>query len=250
MAVCSAQDVQTWLGLSQLDALAQMVWQLGEQHVKDFLGWEFIEQTTVTEYSPLDQAVPLVNDPQYTVNTGHTRAVPANYYTANTIQLRHVPVRPTSANTVIIEDWTGFFGEMPGSFPPSGTLQFGVDYFFKCEEPAQNGNLPLCWSGQLMRRTFWWPNTPGSLQIQYVCGFSPQELAGRYSCFKAACLETIADLYLRAKAVGLGHFSDILSESDGGGVSVTYTPKVLAVEIPDSAALRLQRYTFTGEMAM
>lgn len=250
MSVCSAQDVQTFLGLPALDALALQVWPLGENHVCDFLGWEFIEQQTVTEMSPLDQAMPYLSDPVYVVNANHSRAVPANYYQANVIQLRHVPVRPTAQNTVVVEDWTGFFGEMPGSFPAGGTLQFGVDYFFKLEKPAQNGNLPICWSGQLERRTFWWPNTPGSLSVQYVAGFSPQELAGRYSVFKTACLETIADLYLRGKAISLGHFPNIASESDGGGVSVSYVAKALATEIPDSAALKLQKYQFAGEIGL
>lgn len=249
MPVISPQEAQDWLGLTTLDSLAKSLMQRAEQHVCDFLGWEFICQQTIQEFLPLDQATPFIQDPVYTVNSGYNRAVPANYYSANVLQLRHVPLRPQANNITVYEDWTGYFGQMPGSFA-APALEFGVDYFLKVEEPAQNGNLPLCWSGQLVRRTFWWPNIPGSIKISYVAGFSDGELAGRYSVFKTACLETLADLYLRAKAVGLGHFSDIKSESDGGGVSVTYADKVLAVEIPDSAALALDKYRYCGEMAL
>lgn len=243
MPVLSTQDALNWLGLSSLDNVATDCLQRAEQHVCDFLGWEFICQQSITEYLPLDQAAPYIQDPIYTVNAGYNRAVPANYYSANILQCRHVPVRPAVAAPVVYEDWTGYFGQMPGSFsgPP---LEYGVDYFIKTEEPG------ISWSGIMVRRTFWWPNVPGSLKLTYTAGFSDAELAGRYSSFKTACLETLGDLYMRAKALGLGHFSDISSESDGGSVSVTYADKVFNCEIPDSAAQRLDRYRYCGELAL
>jgi hypothetical protein len=244
MAVCSTQDALNWLGLSSLDALAADCLQRAEQHVCDHLGWEFISQQSITEYLPLDQATPMVNDPQYIVDSGHQRAIPANYYSNNALQLRHVPVRPLVATPQIYEDWTAYFGQTPGSFPSSGLLTMGVDYFIKTEEPG------ISWSGQLIRRTFWFPNIPGSVKATYTAGFSDTELSGRYSSIKSAILETLADLYMRAKALGLGHFSDIASESDGGGVSVTYRDKVLNCGIPDRAAQMLERYMFCGEIAL
>ena len=249
MGVINNQEACDWLGVSALDSLALGLMQRAERHVCRHLGWGFICQRSITEFFPLDQATPFISDPVYTVNSGYNRAIPANYYSANVIQIRNVPVRPDSSTMTVLEDWTGYFGQMPGSFagPP---LEYGVDYFMKAEEPAQNGNAALSWSGQLVRRTFWWPNTPGSLKITYTAGFSDAELAGDYSDLKDAVLETLADLYLRAKAVGLGHFSDISSESDGGGVNVQYRDKVFNCGIPDLAASMLERFMFCGEIAL
>lgn len=244
MSVVSVQEAQDWLGLSSLDSLANSLIQRAERHVCRHLGWSFIGQRSVTEYLPLEQALPLVADPPYVVDSQHTRAVPANYYTANVLQLRHIPVRPLLATPVVYEDWTGYFGQPPGSFPSSGLLEYGVDYFIRTEEPG------LSWSGQLLRRTYWFPNIPGSVKATYTAGFTDAELASDYSDLKDAVLETLADLYLRAKAVGLGHFSDIKSESDGGGVSVAYADKVLNCGIPDRAAMMLEGFMFCGEIAL
>ena len=232
-------DIQSYLGLSAMNALATLVQGLAEQHVKDFLGVQEIEQQTWVEYYPLDQGATGVSDPHYVVDSAHQRAVPGLYFAPNTIQLRNLPVRSI---TEVREDATGYFGQGPGSFGPQTVLQAGGDYFLKQEQPG------LSWSGHLVRRSFWFPATLGSVKVTYVAGFTPQELSGRWQAFKAAVLETAADLYLRGKAISLGQKPGVTAENLGGGASASYVNERLSgLPIPDAAAEMLQPYVNYGE---
>ena len=210
--ITSSQDIMTWFGLSAMDALATAVQQLAEQHVKDHLGWQEIEQQTWTEYLPLHEGQTYVEDPAYVVNSSHTQAVPGVYFQPNVIQLRNLPVRSI---TNFWEAPTGYFGHPAGSFaaPP---LPLGEDYYLKLEQDG------IGWSGHLVRRSFWFPAAPGSMKIEYVAGFTAAELSGRWSVFKTAVQIAAADLYLRGKAVSLGNFLYISAVCDGGSVSVFY----------------------------
>jgi hypothetical protein len=237
--ITASAEVQTYLGLSAMNPLATLVQGLAEQHVKDFLGVEELEQQTWVEYYPLDQGASGDADPQYTVDSGRQRAVPGLYLTPNTIQLRNLPVRSI---TEVREDATGYFGQTPGGFGPATILQPGGDYFLKQEQAG------LSWSGHLVRRSFWFPATLGSVMVTYVAGFTAEEFAGRWRVFKTAVLETAADLYLRGKAISLGQRPGIAAESLGGGASASYVNERLAgVPTPDPVAEMLQPYVNYGE---
>jgi len=239
--ILSDDDLMAYLGLSSMDSLAKFVQVQAENHVKDFLGWKEIEQNTWTEYYPIHEGYTQTSDPQYVVNNAHTMAVPMLYYQPRVIQLRHIPVRSI---TNFWEDPTGFFGQPTGSFSAPALTQ-GNDYFLKVEEPG------ISWTGQLVRLWYWFSSMPGSQKVQYVSGFTQPELAGRYSIFKTAIAETAAELYMRGKALSLGHLPNIASESDGGGVSVSYYRNRLgAVGVPDNVAEYLQEYVFYGEHAL
>ena len=237
--ITAASDVQTYLGLSAMNALATLVQGLAEQHVKDFLGVQELEQQTWVEYYPIDQGATGDADPHYVVDGGHRQAVPGLYLAPNTIQLRNLPVRSI---TEVREDATGYFGQTPGSFGAATILQAGGDYFLKQEQTG------LSWSGHLVRRAFWFPATLGSVMVTYVAGFTALELSGRWQAFKTAVLETAADLYLRGKAISLGERPGIAAESLGGGASASYFNERLAgVPVPDSVAEMLQPYVNYGE---
>jgi hypothetical protein len=237
--ITAPAEIQTYLGLSAMNALATLVQGLAEQHIKDFLGVQEIEQQTWAEYYPLDQGVAGADDPQYVVDSAHQRAVPGLYYAPNTIQLRNLPVRSI---TEVREDATGYFGQTPGSFGPETILQAGGDYFLKQEQAG------LSWSGHLVRRSFWFPATLGSVMVAYVAGFTAEELGGRWQVFKTAVLETAADLYLRGKAISLGERPGVTAESLGGGASASYVNERLAgLPVPDAAAELLQPYVNYGE---
>lgn len=239
--ITSPSDIQTYLGLASMTALATQVQALAEEHVKDFLGWQEVEQQTWVEYYPREQGAANTNDPHYIVASNHQRAVPGFYFAPNIIQLQQLPVRSI---TEVREDATGYFGQVAGSFGSNTILQQGGDYFLKTEQSG------IAWSGQLVRRAFWFPATMGSVMVTYVAGFTAAELSGRWQVFKTAVLETAGDLYLRAKALSMGHKPDITSEADGGGVSASYVYNRLAgVSLPDAVADMLQPYVNYGEMA-
>lgn len=240
--ITSPSDIQTYLGLASMTALATQVQALAEEHVKDFLGWQEVEQQTWVEYYPREQGAANTNDPHYIVASNHQRAVPGFYFAPNIIQLQQLPVRSI---TELREDATGYFGQVAGSFGSNTILQQGSDYFLKTEQTG------IAWSGQLVRRAFWFPATMGSVMVTYVAGFTAAELSGRWQVFKTAVLETAGDLYLRAKALSMGHKPDIASEADGGGVSASYLYNRLAgVSLPDAVADMLQPYVNYGEMAL
>jgi hypothetical protein len=245
--ITTATDIQTYLDLASLTPLATQAQALAEQHVKDFLGWGEVEQQTWIEYYPQEQGVTNIGDPHYIVASNHQRAIPGFYLADNTIQLRQLPARSI---TEVREDATGYFGQPAGSFGSNTILQQGSDYFLKVENPAIYGGQPISWSGHLVRRTLWFPAI-GSVMVTYVAGFTSGELSGRWQVFKTAVLETAADLYLRAKALAMGHKPDIASEADGGGVSVSYVYNRLAnTPVPDVVAAMLQPYMNYGEGAM
>ncbi len=240
--ITTSSDIQTYLGLASMTALATQVQALAEAHVKDFLGWQEVEQQTWVEYYPREQGATNTNDPHYIVASNHQRAVPGFYFAPNIIQLQQLPVRSI---TEVREDATGYFGQVAGSFGSNTLLQQGSDYFLKTEQGG------IAWSGQLIRRAFWFPATIGSVMVTYVAGFTAAELSGRWQVFKTAVLETAGDLYLRAKALSMGHKPDIDSEADGGGVSASYVNNRLAgVSVPDAVADMLQPYVNYGEMAL
>ncbi|HJT31870.1 MAG TPA: hypothetical protein VJ783_07430 [Pirellulales bacterium] len=240
--ITSSSDIQIYLGLASMTALATQVQALAEEHVKDFLGWQEVEQQTWVEYYPREQGATNTNDPHYIVASNHQRAVPGFYFAPNIIQLQQLPVRSI---TEVREDATGYFGQVAGSFGSNTVLQQGSDYFLKTEQGG------IAWSGQLVRRAFWFPATMGSVMVTYVAGFTVAELSGRWQVFKTAVLETAGDLYLRAKAFSMGHKPDIASEADGGGVSASYVYNRLAgVPVPDAVADMLQPYVNYGEMAL
>lgn len=240
--ILSDQDIMTFFGLSSMDNLATMVQNLAEQHVKDFLGWNEIEQQTWTEYYPLHEGIEYVEEPRYVVDSAHLQAVPGAFYQTMAIQLANIPVRSI---TSFKEDPSGYFGQPAGSFS-APALTSGTDYYLKTERDG------IGWTGHVVRRSFWFPSTPGSMKIEYVAGFTEAELAtGRYSLFKTAVLETAVDLYLRGKAVSLGHMPNIASETDGGGVAATYYRNRLgSTPVPDNVADMLQPYVFYGEGAL
>lgn len=242
MPAATQQMILDALGLSSMNSQAQRAWDWSERAVCNYLRWGWICEQSVTEYLPLTQQSPLINDPYYVVDSGYQRAVPANYYDSNILQLRHVPVRSVAE---LIEDWTGFFGQMSGSFPSSGTLHQGPDFFLKNEEDG------LCWSGQLVRRSFWFPNVPGSIKVTYTAGFTDAELQAQYLCFGEAVSIAAQYRYLRMKAVSLGQFPDVASESLGGGASASYRDAFTFGEaIPDAACALLLPYRFCGSMAL
>ena len=246
--ITSSNDIQTYLGLSSLTPLAAQVQALAEQQVKDFLGWGEVEQQTWVEYYPREQGAANTNDPHYIVASNHQRAIAGLYFAPNIIQLQQLPVRSI---TEVREDATAYFGQEPNSFGSNTILQPGPDYFLKFENPAIYGVQPISWSGHLVRRAFWFPGTVGSVMVTYVAGFTPGELSGRWQVFKTAVLETAADLYLRAKALSIGHKPDVTSESDGGGVSASYVYNRLAsTPVPDVVAAMLQPYMNYGEGAL
>ncbi|HVC95890.1 MAG TPA: hypothetical protein VND64_19525 [Pirellulales bacterium] len=249
MSICTTSDVTTYLGLAAMNALATLVQTLAEQHVKDHIGTQEIEQQSWTEYYPLDNAqVQQPGDTQYVVDSAYQRAIPGFILSPNVIQLRQLAARQiTSVN----EDASGYFGQMAGSFGAGTLLTSGSDYFLKTEQPALAGGLPISWSGHLVRRSFWFPAIAGSVKVVYTAGFTAGELAGRWSVFKTACLETIGDLYLRAKALAGGQKADMAGEAIGGGVSMSYFQNHLSgLSVPDRVAEMLQPFVNYGQMAL
>jgi len=241
--ICATSDVTTYLGLSAMNALSTLVQTLAEDHVKDHLGVQELEQQTWVEYYPLDDApVQQPGDPHYVVDSAHQRAIPGFYLAPNVVQLRQLPARSISE---VCEDPTGYFGQVAGSFGQATVLTAGDDYYLKQEQDG------LSWTGHLVRRSFWFPAMAGSVKVTYVAGFTAAELAGRWSVFKTACLETIGDLYLRAGSLAGGQKADLASEAIGGGVNMSYFQNNLSgLTVPDRVAEMLQPFVNYGEMAL
>lgn len=247
--ICTPSDVTTYLGIPSMTALATLCQQMAEQSVKDYLGTQEIEQQSWTEYYPLDYAAAAQpGDPHYIVDSAYQRAIPGFYRSDNIIQLRQLAVRQiTSVN----EDATGYFGQVAGSFGAGTLLTSGSDYYVKYETPALSGGLPISWSGQIVRRSFWFPAIAGSVKVVYVAGFTAGELAGRWSVFKRACLEEIGDLFLRGLTLAGGQRADIASQSLGEGASTSFIQAALSgLEVCDRTAQLLSAYVNYGELAL
>lgn len=234
MTVAAQSDILTVFGLSAINNLAQWAWTQAEQHVKDFLGWQEIEQQTWVEYYPREPGIAQVNDPHYVLASDRQTAIPQSYLAPDLVQLQQLPVRSI---TEVREDPTGYFGQVEGAFGDGSILTAGTNYYLKTEQDG------ICWTGHLIRRGYLFPATMGSLKVTYVAGFTAAELSGRWSVFKTAVVETAADLYLRGKAIAGGQFPGIASEGLGGGATVSYVNEHLCgLEVPDGVAAKLHKY--------
>lgn len=246
MSIASDSEVTQFLtaGLSSTTtALITTLHQQAEQAILDYLGLDAIEQATYVEYYPMEQSVVIQqpDDPSYVLNAAGTKAVPVLARPSQILQLKNLPVRSI---TEIREDPNGFFGQPAGAFPSSTILTAGTDYFLKTEKAG------ISWSGQVMRRAYWWPMAPGSTMVTYVAGFTSGEFSGRYSVFKAAVFEETSERYLRSMSVGLGQRPDMASEGQGGGVTASYRDNhESGACVCDRVAEMLQGYVSYGQYA-
>ena len=158
-ASISAQE-RAWLALAHREA---------ESKVKKFIGYD-PEQRTATEYYPRRLASEISTASRWDVNEAHTAArLQRLSGTSNrTLQLQRLPVRKI---VTLHEDSNGRFNKGTSPFPASSLLTEGEDYWGEWDENN------LCLSGLLIN-TGAWAATPGSIKVNYVAGYSPNELAG------------------------------------------------------------------------
>jgi hypothetical protein len=190
----------------------------------------------------MDEGNMQTNDPTYVLDSSASRAVPGFYFSPRIIALKQTPVRSI---TEVREDPTGYFGQVSGGFGNNTVLVGGSDYFLKMDEDG------ISWSGQLVRRAFWFPMTIGSVKVTYVAGFTDAELASRFNCFAEAVCIAAQYRYLQMKGVSLGQFPDIAAEGLGGGASATYREAFTYGEkIPDRACDLISGYVGYGNEAL
>lgn len=143
--------------------------QKSESAIQRFLGYDPVQRTR-TEYYPL-----------LTLNEGKREGVwevdGQAYYrrraTAATteLQLRHLPVRSITSLSI---DYDGRFDAKSGAFSTNETE--GTDFWPVYDGLDDNGNQ-ICRDGRIISHGKW-PDTPGSVKIVYVAGYTKDEFMG------------------------------------------------------------------------
>ncbi len=84
------------------------------------------------------------------------------------LAVTYTPLRTVNA---LYEDRMAFAGQAPDAFAPTTLLTQGVDYYLDVDETG------ICRSGELIRVGSW-PGIPRTVKVNYVSGYTPDELNG------------------------------------------------------------------------
>lgn len=90
------------------------------------------------------------------------------------LQLKHIPIRSVTSLHV---DYDGRSGAQAGSFAAESLKVEGTDYWPNYDGVDGSGNK-LCKDG-ILRSIGRWPQTPGTVKIVYVAGYTAAELHGQ-----------------------------------------------------------------------
>lgn len=159
-------------------ALAMLARRKAESAVKAAIGYD-PAQATHAEIVPrlLPHGLPLISTAGvWEPNAARTRAHYSHTYVnrRETLQLTHLPLRRLLS---VKFDPTGRFGQSPGAFGSGTELELGEDCWsdFDTRIDGSRGYGPSgCVFGQGS-----WTLEPGSVEIQYVGGYSRDELEGQ-----------------------------------------------------------------------
>ena len=111
----------------------------------------------------------------------------------NELQLKHIPIRSIESLWI---DYDGRFGKRSGSFGASTEKTEGVDFWAQYDM-IDSGDDPVCSDG-IIRSEGRWPDTPGTVRIEYTAGYSDAELHGQDTVINAsAILEAVIDETVR-----------------------------------------------------
>lgn len=164
--ICTRADLLVYLGkgttaTNQDLGLIQLVHRQVENAVRKYLRYNPEQTTYTSEYHPRRSPFP---DAQAMGGTKHGPLV------------IHLSNRPVRSITEIREDTNGNFGQESGSFAAATALTSGSDYFLEIDEGG------VCRTGAVRRSNgSRWPVALGSVRVDYVAGYSADELRGDVS---------------------------------------------------------------------
>lgn len=199
MAITTASEVASYLGLSSTPTLLTTLLPYGEAEVKKFLRYD-PEQQEHTEIYPASQRAA---DRDVLVDVRGDKAIFTGGHQANNfLYVKHLPVRDSSATGVssdpqVFEDYDARFGQASGAFAASTEIDRGDEWYLDYEYAG------LSKSGKFVRVGANWPTQAGTVKIVYTAGYSADELAGTggdvdVSDIKLACLIAVGHLYKQA----------------------------------------------------
>lgn len=155
-------------------AMLTMFHPLAEAKVKEYIGYD-PEQKTLTEHYPRHThagGVGFRDEGTWDINASGTQAVLSRSTTLNaltSLQLQRLPIRSVSSLKV---DSNARFGKGVSAWPSGSDWTEGQDFQPEYER------TDLCMSG-LLNTDRSWPIDPGSVEVIYLAGYSPEELSGR-----------------------------------------------------------------------
>ena len=149
---------------------------------------------TRTEYYPqLDLTHESSREPIWEISSTDAYMRDLASAASDQLQVRHVPIR--SITTLHI-DYDGRFGTRSGAFGASTLKTEGVDYWPQYDG-VDSSSVKICRDG-IIRSLGLWPNSPGSVKIVYVSGYTDTELHGQDTVIDASpILEAVIDEAVR-----------------------------------------------------
>lgn len=241
--ICSKVDVETYLGIygsvtSQDDALIDMLRGFVENDMRGFCRHNITQPSeNYVQYFP-DREMTVMDDKLIGMEIYGNRAVPILLVeNANKLQLANAWVRSV---TNLWVNYYAFAGQAPDAFPPQTLLTLGVDYWLDLDWDG------ICKSGIIYRFGMSWPWFPRSVKVQYMAGFTQDELAtgGRWNFIRFAAIEETAHQFKLAKE-RMGPLSDgvgrVLSQQIGRDRRTDFDPKSLCRDpLSETCKMRLE----------
>lgn len=131
------------------------------------------EYKTHTEYYPQSDDNALLGSGVWDVIGSRVHFKEAQESSSRELQVRNIPVRSI---TSLHLDYDGRSGARSGSFPASSLRTIGQDYWPNWDLVDSSGNA-VCRDG-ILRSEGTWPDSPGSIKLVYVAGYTSSELRG------------------------------------------------------------------------
>ncbi len=172
--IATESEIRIALGLgstiSQLEeTIVTMAHRKAEAAVRNFLQYNPEQFTHVGVLHPSGNATPVAAPFRYTSNATHAIREDFGQPGAEVLQLQHLPVRSV---TTLWEDSNARAGSAAGAFADATKLVAGTDYYVDFDSAG------ISRSGQLIRVVGSWSGVARSIKIDYVGGYSAEELNG------------------------------------------------------------------------
>lgn len=231
--ICSKTDVEAYLGITSTvtaadDALIDMLRGMVENNMRSFVRHNITQPNEdYVHYLP-DRKMQQQIDVLYGMEIYNgNRACPI--MVVNNGDMLQLPQAFVRSITNVWVNYFAFGGQATDPWPDNSLLTLGVDVWMDDDYTG------MCRSGMLYRFGMAWPAYPRSVKVQYMAGFTQDELAndGRYSFVRmAAIIETVrqfklAKMRMGARSDGVGM---VVAESFGRDADVKYDPKSMVFD--------------------
>jgi hypothetical protein len=236
--LATLDELREFLGITTPTAQQTMVLDVvrrgAQKTIDNFLGASLI-QATHTEYYPQRAHLSPHSELIDSFERSGNKVVPLQRYVSNRriLQLAKLPVRSIVSVYENADAWSTEGGDWPVA-----NLLDGDSYFI---DALENG---ISWSGFLINNTGPWSAVERSIKVQYVAGFTAEEINNDYPDLRYAYFSLCQVDYNQAMMQMMGR------SVVGSGVGLITAEHIDTWGVQYDATTNAQLYGFTGRMPL